>query len=256
MLRGLVLVLLVANLLFFAWARGALDQVVGVRADGDREPARLGLQVDPEVIRILSPQPFVPPSPPQAPQALSVVPAPVASGASSAVAVSADATCLEAGPFLSTQVGTAEAALQAVLPTNRWTSLRTEQPAVWVVYMGRYTDREARLKKIEELRRLDVAAEELRGVPELGDGLSLGRHADRASAEKALAELNQRGVRTARVVQLSPPTIGYMLRVDGSNVGNHRGEPGLQARLNSLQGIVLMGHPFKACGSGAGDSPG
>jgi len=40
MLRGLVLLLLVANLLFFAWARGGLDQVVGVRADGDREPAR------------------------------------------------------------------------------------------------------------------------------------------------------------------------------------------------------------------------
>ena len=251
MLRGLVLLLLVANLLFFAWARGGLDQVVGVRADGDREPARLGLQVDPQVIRILSPQPFVPPPPPQAPQALSVVPAPAASGASAV-----DATCLEAGPFLSTQVGTAEAALQTVLPANRWTSLRTEQAAVWAVYMGRYTDREARQKKIEELRRLDVAAEELRGVPELGDGLSLGRHGDRASAEKALAELNRRGVRTARVVQLSPPTIGYTLRVDGSNIGNHRGEPSLQARLNGLQGIVLMGHPFKACGSGAGDSPG
>ena len=36
MLRGLVLALLLVNLVFFSWTQGWLDDVVGVRATGDR----------------------------------------------------------------------------------------------------------------------------------------------------------------------------------------------------------------------------
>jgi hypothetical protein len=236
-LRALVVLLLLANAAFCAWSLGWLDDVVGVRAQGDREPGRMALQVDPELIHLLAP--------PQAPT-------PPASAASAVqVSTRGDAAanaCLEAGPLLPTQIGTATAALQTVLPAERWTSLRNEVPGVWIVYMGRYTERETRQKKIDELRRLNVAFEDIRGIPELSDGLSLGRFTERAAADKALADLSQRGVRTARVAQLSPATTLYTLRVDGAGGGNSLGEAAaLQARLNGLQGIALMGHPFKAC---------
>ena len=46
-LRVLLAALVVANLLFFAYTRGALDGVFGLRAAGDREPERLANQVRP-----------------------------------------------------------------------------------------------------------------------------------------------------------------------------------------------------------------
>lgn len=54
MLRLLVLVLLVANLAYFAWSRGHLAGIVPVAAD-QREPQRLQQQVRPDAIRILPP---------------------------------------------------------------------------------------------------------------------------------------------------------------------------------------------------------
>src|SRR5206468_6335808 len=56
MLRWLVALLLLANVAFYVWSQGWLDDVVGVRARGDREPERLTRQFHPEVIKILTPQ--------------------------------------------------------------------------------------------------------------------------------------------------------------------------------------------------------
>ena len=53
MLRAIVLLLLLANLGFYAWTQGQLDGVVGVRAQGDREPERLARQVRADSVRIL-----------------------------------------------------------------------------------------------------------------------------------------------------------------------------------------------------------
>ena len=53
MLRALLALLIVANLLFFAFSRGALDGLLGLRALGDREPERLANQVRPQTIRLL-----------------------------------------------------------------------------------------------------------------------------------------------------------------------------------------------------------
>ena len=55
-LRVLALLLLLANLGFYAWTQGWLDGVVGLRAIGDREPERLARQFQPQVIRILAPR--------------------------------------------------------------------------------------------------------------------------------------------------------------------------------------------------------
>jgi len=56
MLRALIALLLLANLAFYAWSQSWLDDIVGVRARGDREPERLARQFHPEVVRILTPQ--------------------------------------------------------------------------------------------------------------------------------------------------------------------------------------------------------
>jgi hypothetical protein len=51
MLRALVLLLLVANGLFFAWSRGWL----GDAGPGGREPERMARQVNPDAVRVLNP---------------------------------------------------------------------------------------------------------------------------------------------------------------------------------------------------------
>lgn len=221
MLRLLVVVLLLANLAFYAWTQGMLDNVIGVRAQGDREPDRLARQVRPETIRVLP--------------------------AASAVAIVATAptettpVCLEAGPYTPAQIGAAEGVLQTVLPAGSWASLKTESPGVWIVYMGKYPNREALQKKADELKRLRIGFEELRNVPpELADGLALGRYDNRAAADRALAEVTQRGVRTARVMPLSAPAVTHSLRVE-------RADATLQARLAGLRAEALLGKSFTPC---------
>ncbi len=216
-MRVLILVLLLANLGFYAWTQGWLDPVIGVSALGDREPERLARQVSPELIRILPPQPM---------------------------AASADRpACLEAGPFAPAQVPAAEAVLSAALPAGAWAVVSNELPAVWTVYMGRFANREALLKKLEELDRLKLPFQEVSSPDELAPGVSLGRFADRAAADKALAEFTQRGVRTARVAELAPARTEVQLRVD-------QADPALQGRLASLRDDALLGKTFVACAAG------
>lgn len=221
MLRLLVVVLLLANLAFYAWTQGMLDNVIGVRAQGDREPDRLARQVRPETIRVL----------------------PAASAVTIVATAPTETTpvCLEAGPYTPAQIGAAEGVLQTVLPAGSWASLKTESPGVWIVYMGKYPNREALQKKADELKRLRIGFEELRNVPpELADGLALGRYDNRAAADRALAEVTQRGVRTARVMPLSAPAVTHSLRVE-------RADATLQARLAGLRAEALLGKSFTPC---------
>ncbi len=219
MLRLLVVALLLANLAFYAWTQGMLDNLTGVRAQGDREPDRLTRQVKPETIRVL----------------------PASAVAMAATASDTPPACLEAGPYTPAQIGAAEGVLQTVLPPGSWASLKTESPGVWIVYMGKYPNRELMQKKADELRRLKIGFEELRNSPpELADGLALGRYDTRAAAEKALAEVAQRGVRTARVMPLTPPAVMHSLRVE-------RADATLQARLAGLRAEALLGKSFTVC---------
>jgi hypothetical protein len=219
MLRLLVLALLLANIVFYAWTQGMLDNVVGLRAQGDREPERLLRQVKPESIRVL----------------------PASAVAIAATTAEPPPVCLEAGPYTAAQIGAAEGVLQTVLPPGSWASLKTEAPGVWILYMGKYATREALQKKADELKRLRIPFEELRNAPpELADGLALGRFDNRAAADKALADLAQRGVRTARVAALSPPVPMHSLRVE-------RADTTLQARLAGLRAEPLLGKAFTPC---------
>ena len=113
--------------------------------------------------------------------------------------------------------------------------------------MGRFANRDALLAKQAELARIKVANEELRSPAELAPGLSLGRFDERAAADRALDALNNRGIRTAKVVQLAPPVATHVLRVD-------KAEPALVAQLVALKSDTL-GKGFAPCASAAASAP-
>lgn len=219
MLRALIVALLLANLAFFAWTRGWLDTVVGVRPTGDREPERMLRQVRPELIRILP-----------------------ASAASEAAPVAL--ACFEAGPFTDAEISAAEARAQTQLPVGSWVSVKTEQPGTWLVYMGRYASRDAMTRKEDELKRRKAPYEEIGAPPALAPGLSLGRFEQRAAAVTALEQFTQQGIRTARVVELTPASNRHMLRVD-------KADAALSTQLVALPADTL-GKAFAACAKPAG----
>lgn len=228
MLQRAALLLLIANLLFFAWTQGWLDGITGLRSQGDREPERLARQVRPESVRILSPSEAIPSS----------------SSLSPPDAAAEPLACLEAGPFATGASVSAIAALQAAqpaIPAGSWTDVKVERPGSWMLYMGRYPNRDALAKKEEELRRTRVTFEEVKSPPEYELGFSLGRYDQRAAAEKALEQLNQRGVRTARVVELTAPATLHLLRVE-------KADKALADRLLALRSDAL-GRGFVPCGS-------
>jgi hypothetical protein len=232
MLLALVVALLLANLAFWAWHFPPVADALGMggQAEG-REPERLQRQVRPEAIRVLPPG--LPPAGGVASAsmlaAVSAGPSASAASASGETAVTGTA-CVEAGPL-------AEAAAQAAIreltgagvAAGSWVDMQRELPGRWIVYMGRYTDREALRRKSEELSGLGITATEVRRPAELAPGLAMGEFGARADAQARLDRLQARGVRTARLVQLPSPGVEHRLRVD-------RLEPAAAERLAALAG--------------------
>lgn len=235
MLRGVVLLLLLANGLFFAWAQGWLAPVLPPRAD-PREPERLALQVRPELITVLTPK--------AASDAVATAASSGASAGASSTAAAGDAEppplCLEAGPFTDTTVAAAETALsQNGVPDG---AVKREAVAVTFTYgvvMGRFADRETLRAKAEELKKLGVRNDEISAPAALVPGLRLGNYSDRYGAETALANLAKKGVRTARVAPLPTGPLQQWLRAE-------KADAELQTRLKSLPGDRLGGG-FKPC---------
>jgi hypothetical protein len=206
MLRALVVVLLAANAVALAWSLGALDGLLGRRPNAEHEPERLQRQVNPELVKLL---------PPAAASAPASGASPPSSAASSPLMVAAvDAgMCLEAGPFPAAALAGAEKALEAAgLPAGSWTTAAAAPKGVYLIYMGRYEDDEVLQRKLEELKRRRIEARPVRHA-ELQPGIEVARFDGKGDAEAALAQLSQRGLRTARVLTLAPPQPQLMLRL-------------------------------------------
>lgn len=227
MLRTLALMLLLGNALLLAALTGLFD---GAGALGEREPARLQSQQQPALVRILGPQ--------AASAALA------AASAQAAAASSAQAlACLEAGPFSAADAAAAERTLsEAGLAPGAWQAQRQDDSGAFMVYMGRYADRETLQRKLGELKRLKLDGEDLRGVPELQPGIGLGRFDSQASADTALAQLAQRGLRSARVITLRQAQSQTVLRIPAADAPT-------RARLAGLQ--MPSGPGFVPCAAGA-----
>ena len=98
MLRALLAALLLANLVFFGWARGWFVPAWPAPGAGEREPARLAAQVAPERVTVLAP-----------------------AAASAGLSLQPANACLQAGPFETEQTAAADARLVAAgLPAGSW----------------------------------------------------------------------------------------------------------------------------------------
>lgn len=215
MLRRLLLLLLLANALLGARQLGWLDGLFGPgAAERDREPQRLQAQVAPEALQVLSPAALA-----------RRAPAPV---------------CLEVGPLAGPELAPAEAALRQLLPEGGWSQITRERPGSWMVYMGRYTSKATMERRADELRRREVAFEEVRDLPEYEPGFLFGRYASEADANAARNRLLAQKVRFARVVRLEPPSTTHVLRIP-------KADADLQQRAAAL-GELVKGRSLHTCG--------
>ncbi len=198
-----------------AAASGATEPVPGAATGAATAGVTAGMTAG-----VTAPEPATAAMPPEAAASGPLAPASAgtasapARSASQATAAAPAGACIEAGPFASTELPKAEAALRAAaLPAGAWTAVATRRGGNFVVYMGKYPDVDTLSKKVEELKRLKVEAQPIANAPDLQPGLVLGKFDERAAADEALARFVQRGVRTARVAVLSAPVVLTTLRL-------------------------------------------
>lgn len=259
MLRGLVALLLLANLAFLGWTQGWLTPVLGLSPDSDREPGRLAQQVEPASMQVLAPgggRPQAAVAPPVPAPTVASAPAPAMPGSEPALAAVAPAdtpaapppppaapVCLEAGPFTAAEWRTAEPALRAALGEEHWALTTREKPGSWIVYVGPYKSRTIMEKRADQLRAMEIAFEEGRDLPdEYLPGFLFGRHAVEADARALQARLTAQKVKYVRVIPLVRPTTTHAVRIA-------RADEAIQARVAALR-PRLSGHPFQPCGGG------
>ncbi len=196
-MRALLVLLVLANLGFFALSRGWLEPFVGLSTQHEREPQRLAAQLNAQSVRVLDPN-----------------------AAGSALATAIDAPlCLQAGPFTAEQIDAAQAWLQqAQIPATAWSRTRTETPGQWQVVLGPFPAPDALRRRRDALQRQGFEVEEIGTASGEPSALAFGRFDEPAAAEAALSRLRQRGLSGASVVTLSPPSTQHWLRVAQADV--------------------------------------
>jgi hypothetical protein len=230
MLRLLVLLLVLANGVFFAWSQGLLAGA-GFAPTVQSEPQRLAQQIKPEALRLLTPA--------EARQTESPSSGATAAATDPGASAAAPQTeCLQAGLFNEEQTAALRTRLQSALPNGSWVLESSVEPARWLVYMGKYAGADALAKKRSELRGLGVSFEALNN-PSLEPGLSLGNFSTQADAEAEMARISRRGVRTAKVIQERAEVRGQRLRLASVDAA-------LKTQLEPLRG-QLEGKTLQAC---------
>lgn len=175
-MRVLFLLLLLANIAFFAWSHYAPSP----EATADATPA--GRQIEPEKLKIVTPA------------ELAALPVPSNPAAATAL------KCLEWGSFTLADAPRAEKALEPLSLGARLGHRRTEELAAWWVFIPPQDSRPAAQKKAAELKALGV--EDYFIVQDEGDyrwALSLGVFRSEDAAQARLAALREKGVRSAQV---------------------------------------------------------
>jgi hypothetical protein len=216
MLRLLVLLLLLANAAFFAWSQGLL-LAWGLGPTQQAEPQRVQQQVRPEALRILPPGELR-----QVEAAVAQAPRPP--------------ECLQSAVLDAAQLAPLRTVLEA-WPAGSWSLQSVAEPARWIIYMGKYTGAEQVARKRAELRQRGITFEA--PAPELEPGLSLGSFPNEAAANAQLADLAEKGVRTARVVQERPEQNGQRLVLPAV-------DDTLRPRLDEIR-FALASKPLRPC---------
>ncbi len=212
MLRTLLIVLLLANALFFGWASGWFGTAWPPPGHSQREPDRITAQVRPERFVLLAPDAArtgAKAPRPVGTAAPTAAPAGTASGSTAAgespPGTETAALCLEAGPFTADQLTAANKTLTRLgVDLAALTEVPLAAPP-WLVFAGRFADTAARRTRLQAWQRQGVPVPELLDAPrEMAPGLVFSRHLSRADADAALSLLASRHpavASVARVVQ-------------------------------------------------------
>jgi hypothetical protein len=221
-MRILFLLLLAANLAFFAWLRFVAS------ADPALDPQPMAQQLDPGKLRIVperelaqiaaaaptatpgaaTAKPAAPPSEPAAatkpaPEpaaATKPAPEPPTPAKSPPPAEPSPLACVEWGSFSPQDAARAEQRLEPLALGARLAQFRGEETAGWWVFIPPQPNRAAAQKKAAELRKLGV--DDYFVVQEDGKlrwSLSLGVYRTEEAARARLDALRARGVRSAQV---------------------------------------------------------
>jgi hypothetical protein len=219
-MRALFLLLLFANLAFYAWAR------YGAPPDA-ADPAPLSRQIEPEKLKVIAPA-SLPPA------AAAKKPAPAAASTSPSTA------CMEWGSFTLADTPRAEQALEPLALGARLAQRRTEEVAGWWVFIPPQGSRQGALKKALELR--DLGIDEYFIVQDESEhrwALSLGIFRSVEAAQAHLSVLRAQGVRSAQVGARETVVPKIWLQVKGVDAP-------LQARLKEIA-RQLEGSELKNC---------
>jgi hypothetical protein len=186
-MRALFLFLILANAIFFTWARYIAP------ADATVDGAPLGRQIEPEKLRILKPgETPVAQKPAAAPATLAA--------AAPAPPLAPPRACMEWGSFTLADAPKVEKTLEPLALGSRLGQRRTEETAGWWVFIPPQGNRQGALKKAAELKALGV--EDYFVVAEEGQfrwALSLGVFRNEDAAQARLSALRLQGVRSAQV---------------------------------------------------------
>jgi hypothetical protein len=213
MLRVVLLLLILANGLFWAWREGWLAGI-GMAPTSQREPQRLAQQIEADVVRVLpagtAPRSAVPA--PNKPAAVEI-PASAASAAGTATVGTFSASCMQTPLLNRAAADAAETALAKALPARPWQRVSAAPSLPFAVAITGLAGAALPTKQ-RELERLSISTEPL-STPSgaAAGGLVLGRYGDQAQANAALAGFTKRGVRTARVLSLADAS-AVRLRID------------------------------------------
>ena len=220
MLRFLVLILILANGLYFAWSDGLL-RAYGYGPAPQNEPQRAAQQIRPESLHVMSPAEF-------------------SRVKTQAQADSAPKECLQAGPFDDVQMAVVRRALESALAQGSWQFDPVHISERWIVYMGKFANADAMVKKRAELAVMNLVAQPLTN-PDLEPGFSLGGFDTQAAAAAELSRLtSQRGIRTAKVVRERDQGDQNQLKLPALTTEQ-------KTRLNDIK-PALAGRTLKPCG--------
>ena len=166
-MRALFLLLIAANLGFYAWTRQ-----IDPREQG-RDPEPLARQIEPQKLTIVAPESL-----------------------QTQAAAKQRRSCIEWGSFSSVDAARAEQALAPLALGPRLAQRRSEETAHWWVFLPPQGNRQGALRKVEELKGLGV--EEFFVMQEEGRlrwAISLGVFRTEDSAKARLEALRAKKVR-------------------------------------------------------------
>jgi len=223
--RALFLILLLANVVFFAWAR----LIAGGGSGAD--PAPLARQIDPEKLRVVSPEELARLSTPKPAAVAAAAPAPAAPAAAAPPAP-VPLKCLEWGSFAAADAARAQDALEPLALGDRVTQRKSEETTSWWVFIPPQArapnPRQAALRKAGELK--DLGVKDYYVVQDDGPNrwaVSLGVFRSEEAAQARLTSLHAQGVRSARVGPRESRSPKVWLQVKGV-------DPALESRLQEI----------------------